>query len=266
MRRKGRFGLIEVVDREQQRALFLNGQQQGASYLRPSAAIVSEELDHGTPGPISSSAYPLGWLLAAVMNPSASAVMSGLGSGSGAVQLLYNFPHVDLTIVEIDPVMVQVALDSYPLLNYYLDQGRLNIAIADASDFFRQQNDVWDFGCADAYDGSSELLDKSLEPMCLRCNQMYVNVIDRLAGESMKRVDEVMSHCGKQPAEVIRAVPPIFRNLSPTTRTNWILTSEVPDIERAVAFVPFSDIDDVHAVDTQLTWDHFLTDALSTLL
>jgi len=264
MQRKGRFGVIEVVDHGQQRILLLNGQQQGASYLRPSAAIVHESLPYGAPGPISSSIYPLGWMLGAVMNPSATASMVGLGSGSGAVQLLYNFPRVDLTIIEIDPVMVQVALDNYPLLVHYMDEGRLNIVIEDAARFYEDHFDEWDFGCADAYDGGNEILEGYLGTMCERCRHMYVNVIDRFHGPSMRSVADTLERKGRQVAEILKAAP-LHMGIPYQSRANWILTSEVPDMEKAADFTPFLDIDDVHAVDAQVNWDNLLASALSTI-
>lgn len=262
MRRQGKFGTIEVRDEAQRRTLYLQNQPQGASYLRPSAQVVNPGFPPGEPGPVSSAAYALGWLVGAVHNPCASVLMIGLGSGAGAVQLLYNFPDVDVTVVEIDPVMVQMAIDHYPLITYYMDLGRLNIVIEDANDYLRGKLDQWDYGCADAFTGKSATVDSFLPRMCRRCDEVYINIIDRLAGPSMESVINQLGEGGREVAEVFKAVRPEYYGAF-SAQSNWIATTQEPDFPALASFAPFCDIDDAHAHESRVLWDSLIASTLS---
>lgn len=262
MRRQGKFGTIEVRNEAQRRTLYLRNQPQGAAYLRPSAQVVNPGFPPGEPGPISSAAYALGWLVGAVHNPYASVLMVGLGSGAGAVQLLYNFPDVDVTVVEIDPVMAQMAIDHYPLISYYMDLGRLNIVIADANDFLRGKLDTWDYGCADAFTGESATIDSFLSRMCKRCDDVYINIIDRLAGPSMASVAGQLGQGGREVSEIFKAVRPEYYG-SFSAQSSWIATTQEVDLALLSCFTPFCDIDDEHARDSQALWDSMIASTLS---
>jgi len=252
------FGPIEVHDAQGERRLLLNGQQQGAALLDPPASVVDRELPDDAPGPLSSSAYANGWLLAGGMNPHGTGLMIGLGSGAGAVQLLFCCPDVELCIVEIDPILTQMALSNYPLLDYYQNIGRLNIIVEDANDYLVANRDDWDFGLADAYDGGQAVIDSYMPALCGRCKNIYVNVIDTLAGKSMLGVAQMMDQAGKPVAEVIKAVP-FHIVTSFEGRSNWILTSQEPDLEALSEFQPFSQVD---APAHEVSWDHFITSTL----
>lgn len=255
MRREGMFGPIEVRDEGHQRVLYLNDQPQGSAYFRPSAAAVCPDLPNEDPGPISGSMYPIGWLLGAIQDPYASVLMVGLGCGVGAVQLLANFPEVDVTVIEIDPVMVQMAVDHFPLLEYYMNTGRLNIVIDDATHYLTEHTDVFDYACLDAYDGSAELLDTSLRKLCKRARHVYANVIDRLEGPSMERVCTCLAESGQPPTYVFRAS---MRPAPYSSMSNWIVTNDEVDIEAAYCFLPFDTIDSVNAEQAQAFWGTLL--------
>lgn len=225
------------------RCLLLRGQVQGGSLLEPPAADVDPALPVDAPGPCAESPYTLGWLLAGIEKPNGSGVMVGLGSGAGAVQLIHNFPQIDLTIVEIDPVIVQVALDTYPLLEFYMDRGRIQIEIGDACQYLAGRYEVWDYGFADGYTGSTKLVTDYLPALCDRADTIFVNAIDRWAGPMLRHIAQVMRDRSKPFRQVFRALPPSAM-LSPVppplnVRSNYIMTSVNVDLGRAAEFQPY---------------------------
>jgi hypothetical protein len=256
----GAGGTVRVQDRNGARRLILNGQVQGGSLLNPPAAKVDPRLGAG-PGPVSESVYHLGWLLPALADPKASVLMIGLGSGAGIVQLLYLFPDIDVTCIDIDPVVIQTALLYYPLLNYYQDQGRLHIVNEDAEAYLKTRTETWGFGCADAYSGKSNDLETGyLTVFGERCDAVAVNVIDSLAGRLMAQVADVLAVTGHGVQEVFKAVP--FGSLATYQgMSNWVLTDVEPDWDRLQAFKPFEDLGGVGAGYAQRNWEQFLSNA-----
>lgn len=266
IRRQGMFGPVEVRDGPEARELLLNGQVQGGSYLTPSAKQVDDELPGTAPGPVSSSAYPLGWLLAGLANNRGSGLMIGLGSGAGAVQLLHNFPQIDLTVVEIDPVIANLALKAFPLLDWYINRGQLNIVLADAQQYLSGRPDVWDFACADAYTGGQHLVADYLPKLCDRADNIYLNCIDHLGGPSMREITNVLSEHGKPPAELLKAIPHRFVQLTPFTgRSNWVITTQPVDLDLASNWLPFQDMDGRTVTDVQNDWDTMLAHGMVSI-
>jgi len=259
VRRQGLFGTIEVRDSDGSRELLINDQRQGGSYLFPDASSVS---DRSGPGPVSSSPYHYGWLIAGVMNPTGSGLMTGLGSGAGAVQLLANFSGVDLTVVEIDPNVVQLALKAYPLIGHYINLGQLNIVIDDAGSYLSRRYDKWDFGLVDTYDGADALIDKSLPKVADRCEHLYINAIDRFNGPSISKITAIMAVLEKPIVEVFKITTPEAVAFY-EDRSNWILTTEEPDWVKLSKFEPFRDIDHQNADRARFMWDYLLSSSIS---
>ena len=265
VRRQGAFGPVELRDSCGHRELLINGQVQGGAYFDPGAEVIWPDLPDTAPGPISTAAYANGWLLAGLDHPVSSGLMIGLGSGCGAVQLLANFPGVDLTIVEIDPVIVQTALEGFPLLGYYMDRGMLDIRVADASDFLAEGHDHWDFGLADAYTGEAELVADHLPDLIRRTDDLYLNVIDRFDGPSMRAIGECLQAADKPVREVFKSVPPgllhVLRDFN--CRSNWILTTHPVQWGKASRFQPFADLPESEELLTaQQSWDQFMSAAV----
>lgn len=259
IRRQGMFGPVEVRDNLEARELLLNGQVQGGSYLTPSARQVDDELPGMAPGPVASSAYPLGWLLAGLANNPGSGLMIGLGSGAGVTQLLYNFPQIDLTVVEIDPVIASLALKGFPLLDWYINRGQLNIVLADADTWLSGRSDVWDFACADAYTGGQHLVADYLPKLCDRADNIYLNCIDHLGGPSMREITRVLTERGKPPTEFLKAVPHQYVDrLSFTGRSNWVVTTQPIDLDQASNWLPFQDLEGREVTEVQNNWDTML--------
>lgn len=254
--RQGMFGPLQVVRRDTVQALLLNGQIQGSAFLEPSASIVDPALSG--PGPVASSPYTYGWLLAGVHQPYGSALMVGLGSGIGAVQLLYNFPQLDITVVEIDPVMAEMALRNFPLLDHYLDQGRLNIVIADANEYLKTA-DHFQIGLADGYDGgaSFKLIDSYLPKLCERCDDVIINAIDSPVAQHLSDIVSLCKEAGRPIRYASKAVPPELEGRE-MPKANYLLTSLDLSFQDVDAFVPFANLTDDAADYGRLCWD-FIT-------
>lgn len=258
--RRGMFGPIQIVRRDDIQALLLNGQVQGSAFLEPSAKTVDPSLDG--PGPVSGSPYTYGWLLAGIQQPYGSGLMIGLGSGIGAVQLLYNFPQLDLTVVEIDPVMAEVALRNFPLLDHYLNLGRLNIVIADAEQYLTTA-DHFQIGLADAYDGgaSFQLVTGYLAKLCQKCDDVIINVIDSPIAQHLAAVAAVCEEQGHPIQYVMRATPPeVAVNAMP--KANYILTSQALSLQDVDAFIPFANLTDAAAEYGRACWNSMVSGAL----
>ena len=263
MKVEGLFGPIEIVRTGRNQQLRINGQNQGGAYLAPPASVVDPQLPDDAPGPASSSPYAVGWLVAGVANPSSSGVMIGLGSGSGAVQLLHEFPGVDVTILEIDPAVIELATQSFPLLDYYADQGRLNIIEADAADWLSERTDGFDFGLADAYTGEPRLLEHYLDELFPHVGNVCLNVIDTIDGPSMSSVLGALAEHDKQVQHVFRASHLGHGlQLDDAQATNWIVSTCPVTLAQLAGYTPFAELDDHGAYLTRLQWDQLLALAM----
>lgn len=257
----GLFGTIIVADEHGCRSVLLKNVREGCSFLDPSASIVSSELVG--PGPISGCAYALSWLVPGLLFPTGSGLMIGLGAGAGAVQLLYNFPDLDLTVVEIDPVMIQVAVTYFPLVDYYQNIGRLKIVQSDAASYVTQCVDKFDFGCADAYTGEQSMVDDFLPGMCKLCNSIYVNYIGALNDLQLSKTVEVMSDAQLQPEDLFCTSK--LHVESPDVNANWCIASHCPSMDVLDRFIPFAALDDdIPAVEwSRNMWSFMLSTSVA---
>ncbi len=222
-----RFGELSIRTtlNGEERQLLLNSQVQGASFMNPPSTWIDPTGPAG-PGPISACAYALGWLLAGYQNPQASMIMVGLGSGAGAVQLLACCPDVDLTVIEICPEVIQLAEEHFPLINFYANQGRLNIVQGDAAEFFEHEQ-RWAIGLADAYTGKSNQIEASyMRLMHERCDRLYLNLIDRRDGPTMTEVRDWLEAQNTPVTEVYRADNILRGRPAYDAPGNWIVTTD----------------------------------------
>lgn len=210
------------------RQLLISGQVQGASFLKPDASVVCAGLEG--PGPVPACRYMLGWILAGLHNPEGSGLMIGLGSGAGAIGLLYEFPDIDLTVIDISADVVKTAVAAFPLLQFYMDTGRLDIRVEDATKL--SVTDKWDFGCCDAYTGADKLVSAVVEPCRAATSQFWCNTIATL--EPARTVIE-------EPTAVLGAsgVPAEFAE---DVLANWIVTDADIDWKLVDNFTPFADL------------------------
>ncbi len=230
---QGAFGPIRVIERNGCRALTINGQTQGASFIDKKTK---------EPGAIAESAYQAGWLLAGSQNPKGSGFMVGLGAGTGVCSLLASFPDFDLTVVEIDPVIVRLACKHFPLLSQYQDEGRLHIRTGDAVEVLADAVDGdtrWDVGFLDAYTGKNDLVapPELVGLLVDCCEHLYVNCIDKEDGTHVRDLRDMLAANG-------RPVQWLFNCLGDhTSRANLILTTQELVLRDADEFSPFEDDD-----------------------
>ncbi len=258
MPHKGMFGTIDVIDSDDgKRFLLLNGQIQGAGFIEPDGSVVAEFMKNAGPL-VPASSYMYGWLLAGAMHPTSSAVMVGLGSGMGVIGLLHN-SKIDLTVVEIDPVMVSVARNAFPLLQHYEMEGRLNIVTADAKSYL-SSSEVFDVGLADAYDGQSYNIKDSYMPFLLaKCKHFYANVIDPIDGASTRSLIRLAQKFNKPIQYRIHASCEQSIDSTQYQPANWIMTTDVLNPLLLDQLFPFNELPDSEA-------KHYATTAYTHLL
>jgi len=252
---QGKFGNLSVRDTAYARELLIDDQVQGGSFLEPSAATIDSSLVG--PGPIATSAYQAGWFLAGADYPQGEGIMIGLGSGSGAIQLLYNFPGIILTVIEIDPVLVQLARNSFPLIGYYEDQGRLLVIEQDANVFLANPGRTWEFGLADAYNGEDQLVDTYIPTLAKAVENLYINVIDYYNGPGFRNIFGALADTTQSIKQIFKAIPCTSQNWPFHATSNWIFTTTVGS-EARDQFIPFQDLDSHSAAVQQANYELLL--------
>jgi spermidine synthase len=95
------------------------------------------------------------WLFAAALFQAAPARVLGLGLGAGAFNRLFNlaFPDAALTTVEVDPMMLRLAVELTGLRQSPHNQ----VVIDDARLYLRHSDGVWDWLILDAYVRNSQI-------------------------------------------------------------------------------------------------------------
>ena len=91
----------------------------------------------------------------------------GLGSGIGMANLAHHFPQASMTVIDIDPVVIEMVRDHYPLLRWLEGQQcsdgrqRLRMVHADARRFFQDPDlrdaEPYDVIVLDAYTSGSTI-------------------------------------------------------------------------------------------------------------
>ena len=158
------------------------------------------------PGTVNSSPYislfPAGLLLNDRLMQAAGGDLAkaapkvlivGLGSGVGSAQIFHHCPKAEITVVDIDRVVIEMVRDHYPLLKWMEQQGRLKMVTADARSFIRYQagQGEWDLVILDAYTAGSpippHLMTREFFAQCAKLlNQdgvLFANVIGSYASE-----------------------------------------------------------------------------------
>lgn len=216
------FGPIEVRTTNK-RLIYLNGQCQGGMWMRGME-----------PSDVSPVDYVGGWFMALASHPQASALMLGLGSGSGPIAALTNFPDAVMTVVEIDPAMIDLAVRAFPQLDELQNSGRLEIINADASEFLTDCG-PYDVCLYDIYAGGPEVLEHALPAACACADAVYVNAIDDENATSLSRLIELMVSLG-------RPQPDVYRVHDGHGMANWIVVSDPDmDVQLVDAFEPYAD-------------------------
>lgn len=258
---RGMFGDITIREQENIRSLLIGRQVQGSAFVSPDASQVDPLLS----GPIvSASAYAYGWLLAGTQTPDGTGLMVGLGSGGGALTLLANFPKLDLTVVEIDPSIVTVALKAFPALEAYLNMGRLNIVIEDAKTYLGNNNHRFLFGLADAYTGKGQKHVVSYHGLLKqRCKDVYFNIIDSVELKNVKETQQTFTDLGMPLKWLMRAIPPELASSPYINTCNWVATSADIDWKLADTFEPFQGLEGPQIDWARICWNGIIGSPIS---
>ena len=99
----------------------------------------------------------------------------GLGPGEVVKALLNHSPRNKITIIEIDPVVVELALKYFPHLNNTC----VEIILADAATYLQNSNRHWEIGLSDAYQKNClpYLPDDLINALLSHCNNVCVNCL-----------------------------------------------------------------------------------------
>lgn len=111
-------------------------------HLKPASApaLAAGQPD---PGTLNNSAYismfAAGLLLNKVVPEKPQVLVVGLGSGVGIAQILHHFPQATVDVVDIDPAVIQMVRDHYPLMAWFESQGRVRFVARDARAHIRAE-------------------------------------------------------------------------------------------------------------------------------
>ncbi len=232
---------MTITDAGGIRALWCGPHCHGSAFLAPAAVVGGETC---VPGAIPEAAYHLGWILAVGSRPDGHVLMAGLGAGSGATALLHEFPLLRITVVEIDPEIVRLALRHFPLLRRYERDGRVTIVVADIRRYVGAGRpppaERWSHVLLDAYRHSPTLLCPETLMTALRpsAEALWLNIVeDEDPAAQVRRWSALLREAGWEP----RAVMPIvcLESGEECHSGNVLLGTERIDPAAAVARVPF---------------------------
>ena len=172
-RRKSDFNDIWVMEEDNARYLRFGDSWQGAQWLNDAYS--------------SEFSYPEYFHLAFVLRPAIRRVLViGLGAAMLPKQLLRDYPHLRIDVVEIDPVVVRVARRYFGLRS----DRRMRIRIGDARDYLLDPGTPrYDFIVVDAYAGDEiprSLISREFISSVRKClteiGLMAVNVLSATRG------------------------------------------------------------------------------------
>lgn len=235
----GRFGQLSISDAANVRSLGCSWACHGSVWIDPAV-----DLDGVTysPGPVPESVYLLGWIIAAAARPDGHVLMAGLGSGVGPIALAWAFPDLTVTVVEIDPAIIALARQWFPLLAYYEAQGRIRIVADDILAYvWKAQDADWSVACLDAYEDEPRLLAPSslLQALHGRADQIWMNILEEDGSQVTDRYAALLIDTGWEPV----AVMPVHDPHGDVACGNVLLSTVMPDRALLSEVQPFSIID-----------------------
>lgn len=239
--RDGLFGRVTVIDSWGARHLFIGHQTQGAAYHQLSPTDVQGSARPG-PGPVPATKVLIAWLMAGLLCPEGQGLMLGLGSGTGAVGLLHNFPGLRLVVLEIDPTIIAMATEFFPLVNYFVTRERLRIIETDAMSYLQACENPYDFVLFDLYQGQStaplEFSVPAFASLMSRAGRtVWVNILGSLDESHVHRVLAAFDAIGN-PIRYLYSTESLQSWLP--VRRNWIATTSHEHRCLLGSFVPFS--------------------------
>ena len=256
---EGQFGEIRVIQTSTTRLLVVNQEVEGSFWL-----------SDGQPSNVPAGDYAAGLLLAAVhfqadQRP-VSGLVLGLGAGAGVIALLCNFARLKLTVIEIDQQVITIACQYFPLLNHFIQSGRLTIICQDAVAFVdkykrqmtqiywpvlwskpRKQKNVnntpterFDFAIIDLYIGDLRFPSQFMSSAFLSnlnkiANLLGVNV---LAPPSVQAYHNKLTHFTAAGVNMKVCYPTGLRGDKELPYQNRVLYNQV--IKHTLSFLPYS--------------------------
>jgi len=215
----GLFGPISIRETSHAsiRLMKINNEIEGQVFTSPDSAKFHCKV-HG-PGAVSASRYLYGFIIPAWQFSKARGLILGLGAGAGVAMLLALFPQLSLMVVEIDSEVIRLARRNFPLIQFYEDQGRLDIVQSDAEAYLDYCQDSFAFTLLDLFAGdessshNASLIDKTLKiSPCFMANM--------ITSQSMHSTFQRSLYLQKQPFLMWLSASSTIR---PTENVNWML-------------------------------------------
>jgi spermidine synthase len=184
---RSRWNRVLVVDKGDQRSLYFgdtDGDTQSTISLRDPRAVPMEYVRH------AASALAFG-------SRRGSALVVGLGGGTYPMLLRRSFPTMSIDVVELDPLVRQVARDHFGVI----EDNQLRVHIADGAAFLRRARQRWDVIFLDAY-GAGGI------PDALATDAFFASVARRLRPDGLAIANITDSDAGRERAIIARFAKP----------------------------------------------------------
>ncbi len=261
--RSGLFGPVGVVDTAESRRFSIGGVLQGASLLDPPAAVVDQKIPNG-PGPVIETRYQLAWFMAGQQYPEGRGLMLGLGGGCGAVGLLYQFPKLVLDVVDVDPTVVEMAREFFPLVHHYEQQGRLFLHLAEAQDYLDQGGLAYGFVIVDLVVDSGprlELLNslQLIQGIRSASQQIWFRMFGSFTDGELQPVLDKFTEVG---APVGWLFSPVSFSVELPKMRDWILVSGALPLNTMYTFVPYEGMTGAVVIKVQQAYAKLASKAL----
>ncbi len=215
-------GKLQVVDRGDERTLYLGGLPQTTIDVREPGRVVADYIGF----------FHLGLLLCQRRE---HAGLLGLGGGAAVHSLRDSYPGMHMTAVELDPDVAEVARRYF----YVQEDEKLSVVVDDARSFLMRRSDEFDLLVLDAYDGGgypARLYTResfSLMSQALRtgsrgqpCGAVAVNAVGNLRGRQSSVVKIIKTLTQVFPSVYLFAVRQSFWRRLFGRGNNYILFAE----------------------------------------
>ena len=176
-------------------------------------------------------------MLPGALHPEGNGLVLGLGSGIGVTLLLAAFLKLNLTVVEMDPVIIRLARTYFPLVAYYEQAQRLQVVEGDAFEYVEHSSNNYDFCLLDLYQGDPEQPSGMLQPgfvksLAALCNgSIWPNLIGRPSSDYFKQVVQTFTSLDVPLRFMSAGVDVASRN---SMDRNWICATEALDLKTAL--------------------------------
>ena len=121
------------------------------------------------------------------------ALVVGLGGGTYPMLLRRTFPAMRIDVVELDPLVRQVARDHFG----FVEDAKLRVHIADGAAFLRRSRQRWDLILLDAYGAGGV-------PEALATDAFFASVARRLATDGLAIANITDTNSGRERALITR--------------------------------------------------------------